>query len=289
MKPKKTPHLSTILVALLLLAGLCVLLYPTANDLYTRWRLSKEVGQYNEITEAQQTDYTSEWAAAESYNQSLLEKESQFWVDGEEREYVGTLLNPLGTGMMGHITIPKINVNLPIYQGTDEQELQSGAGYWIGSSLPTGGASTHCIITAHTGLVKAKLFTDLDQLTEGDQFTLSILDRDMTYEVDQILITEPDDMSALYVVEGQDYVTLYTCYPYGINTQRLLVRGHRVEQMPEELENEAAPAFPWWTLLFIPALFIIAFAFRAKRKQPQGKRLAKSSRKSRSEERNRRK
>ena len=131
--------------------------------------------------------------------------------------------------MMGYIDIPKINVHLPIYQGIEEQALQAGVGFWPGTSLPTGGPSTHCVLTAHNGLVRAKMFTDLDQLVEGDTFSLSILDRVLTYEVDQILVTEPDEVDALQIVEGQDYVTLYTCTPYGVNTHRLLVRGHRIE------------------------------------------------------------
>jgi sortase A len=206
-----------------------------------------------------------------------LEKKSQFWVDSEEIEYVSTLLNPLGTGMMGRIEIDRIHVNLPIYQGTDEQELQSGAGYWIGTSLPTGGESTHCVITAHTGLVKAKLFTDLDKLEEGDRFTLHVLDRDMTYEVDQILITEPEDMSALGIVEGKDYVTLYTCYPYGVNTQRLLVRGHRITVTPEEqLEIEQKKRNSQMLILAVLILLVLLFGFfwwrkrqRKKQRKPQ--------------------
>ena len=147
------------------------------------------------------------------------------------------LLNPLGNGMMGYVNIPKIDVALPVYQGTDEKELQSGAGWWIGSSLPTGGESTHCIITAHTGLSKAKLFTDIDQLEVGDRFSLTILDRTLVYEVDQILVTEPTDFEPLYIVEGKDYATLYTCTPYGVNTHRLLVRGVRVDDAPAAAEK----------------------------------------------------
>ena len=147
----------------------------------------------------------------------------------EEEAKIEQFLNPLGNGMMGYIDIPKINVHLPIYQGIEEQALQAGVGFWPGTSLPTGGPSTHCVLTAHNGLVRAKMFTDLDQLVEGDTFSLSILDRVLTYEVDQILVTEPDEVDALQIVEGQDYVTLYTCTPYGVNTHRLLVRGHRIE------------------------------------------------------------
>lgn len=268
MKKRKI-RVSSILFALLLLAGLGVLLYPTASDWYTRWQISRELSSYAQIAEAEQTDYSEMWEAAEAYNRSLLEKGSQFWTDAEEKAYVATLLNPLGTGMMGRIEIPKINVDLPIYQGTEEQQLQSGAGYWIGSSLPTGGESTHCVITAHTGLVKAKLFTDLDQMEEGDRFFLHVLDRDMAYEVDQILIAEPEDMSALSVVEGKDYVTLYTCYPYGVNTQRLLVRGHRVEMEEEAVEaaEKAERRFPWWILVPAGILAALWAVYRKKRKK----------------------
>ena len=240
---KRKPRISTIIFILLMAIGLGVMFYPTACDWHTRWQLSKEIGQYNEKTEGEAEDYSALWEAAEEYNRFLLEKESQFWVTDEEKERVAALLNPLGNGMMGRIEIPKININLPIYQGTDEQELQSGAGYWIGSSLPTGSESAHCVITAHTGLVKAKLFTDIDQLEEGDLFFLHILDRDIAYEVDQILITEPDEMEELYVVQGQDYVTLYTCYPYGVNTQRLLVRGKRTQP-----DDTAEQKFCWLDL-----------------------------------------
>lgn len=258
---KKKVSFSKVLFVLLLLTGLGVLLYPTASDWYTRWQISKELNSYSKLIEADQADYSALWDAAEAYNRSLLEKDVQFLVDREEQAYVGTLLNPLGTGMMGHIEIPEIHVDLPIYQGTEEQQLQSGAGYWIGSSLPTGGASTHCVITAHTGLIKAKLFTDLDQLEVGDIFYLHVLDRDMAYEVDQIQIAEPEDLSALNIVEGEDYVTLYTCYPYGVNTQRLLVRGCRIELAPEETfgsVTETRNGLPWWGYAFI-CLTLLAF------------------------------
>lgn len=231
--------LSTALFVLLLVVGLGVLLYPTLSDLYARYQLSQEVSEYNEVVEGEKANYDAYWEAAEEYNEYLLTKSNQLMVSEEEEEWISTLLNPLGNGMMGYIEIPKIGVDLPIYQGTEEKELQSGAGYWLGTSLPTGGTGTHCVLTAHTGLVRAKLFTDIDQLVEGDTFTLTILDRVMTYEVDQILITEPSETDALLVQEDADYVTLYTCYPYGVNTQRLLVRGHRIAT-PEEPDTLTA-------------------------------------------------
>lgn len=225
--------------AVLFIGGLGVLLYPTMCDLYYKITAQKEVKQYERILESKERDFTELWKAAEEYNRGLLNRPCALTSAREEAEKVKGLLNPLGNGMMGYITIPTINVKLPVYQGTEEKELQSGAGYWLGSSLPTGGKGTHCIITAHTGLVKAKMFTDVDKLVKGDTFTLSILDRELTYEVDSILVTEPSEMEALLIDPDKDYVTLYTCTPYGINTHRLLVRGHRIEnEKPKEVGVE---------------------------------------------------
>ena len=231
---KKKPRITTILIILLFLVGLGVLFYPTASDLYYRWQAKREIEAYNEaagqIAEASGKDYSELWEAAEAYNRQLAQRGNAMMdVSEEEEAEIFNLLNPLGTGMMGSIEIPAIQVNIPIFQGTGEKALQSGAGFWLGTSLPTGGPSTHCVITAHNGLVKAKMFTDLDKLQIGDEFTLHILDRDLTYQVDQILVTEPEDTSQLQIVEGKDYVTLYTCTPYGVNTHRLLVRGVRVK------------------------------------------------------------
>lgn len=227
---KKKRKISTLLAVLLLIVGLGVLLYPSLSDLYYRWEAEREIAQYNQVAEATQEDYSDLWAAAEEYNRKLAQGNAfSVAATAEEEAKIEQFLNPLGNGMMGYIDIPKINVHLPIYQGIEEQALQAGVGFWPGTSLPTGGPSTHCVLTAHNGLVRAKMFTDLDQLVEGDTFSLSILDRVLTYEVDQILVTEPDEVDALQIVEGQDYVTLYTCTPYGVNTHRLLVRGHRIE------------------------------------------------------------
>lgn len=233
---KKQPKIVTILAILLLLIGLGIMLYPTFSDLYYRWTAQQQISQYNHVAEATQADYSELWAAAEEYNRQLAQRGSSITVSEEEQALIEQLLNPLGNGMMGYIDIPKISVHLPIYQDTEESALQAGAGFWLGTSLPTGGPSTHCVLTAHNGLVRAKMFTDLDQLEIGDTFSLSILDRVLTYEVDQILVTEPEDISPLQIVEGEDYVTLYTCTPYGVNTHRLLVRGHRIPN-PEEEET----------------------------------------------------
>ena len=189
------------------------------------------------------------WKAAEEYNRKLAQRENQFAVSDDEMTKISGLLNPMETGMMGRIDIDRISVHLPLYQGTDEADLQAGAGWWIGTSLPTGGESTHCVITAHTGLVRAKMFTDLDQMETGDTFSLTILDRILTYEVDQILVTDPNEIEPLLIVDGEDYCTLYTCYPYGVNTERLLVRGRRIPtpEMAETSVNESnAGEVPLW-------------------------------------------
>lgn len=185
-----------------------------------------------------------------------MEKPDRLTPDEAEAERVFGLLNPDGgSHMLGYLEIPAINVELPVFRGTEERQLQAGAGWWIGTRLPTGGESTHCVITAHTGLAKAKLFTDLDQLAAGDRFTVTVLDRKLTYEVDQILVTEPDEVDALEIVEGEDYLTLYTCTPYGVNTHRLLVRGRRVQPEAEPLPEETAEKTPprWAPLLLLPA------------------------------------
>lgn len=224
---------------LLFLLGACILAYPAVRNLHSVWTAKQEIRQYQAEVTSKTEDYQAQWQAVEAYNRRLSEKENQMVMTAEESAEYASLLNVTETGMMGYIDIPKIQVHLPVYHGIEESALQAGAGHWPGTSLPAGGAGTHCILTAHTGLVKAKMFTDLDQVKEGDTFSLSILDRILVYQVDQIQITEPDDQEHLLLVDGEDYVTLYTCYPYGKNTHRLLVRGHRIELPDDEAEAAA--------------------------------------------------
>ncbi len=260
---KRKMRISTFLVVLLLIAGVGVILYPKASDLYSNLKFKHEITLYQET--ADEKDYSDLWAAADEYNQYLKTKPDQLLIDEEEIAWANTLLNPRGNNMIGYIRIPKINVELPIYHGTDEKQLQSGAGWWIGTSLPTGGEGTHCILTAHTGLVKAKFFTDVDQLEIGDHFKLNILNRNLEYEIDQILVVLPEELSELYVKEGKDYVTLYTCTPYGINSHRLLVRGTRVEYVEEE-ENDTGLTL--WQIILISVagvMIILAFIIISKR------------------------
>ena len=225
-------HLSTIALILVLLAGVSLLLYPTVSDY---WHASKAVADYTQNVQALDQDaYDELLAAAEDYNRSLLTRENGFFLTEEQQAQYESLLDISGTGIMGYIEIPSINVSLPIYHGTSDSVLQIAVGHLDWTSLPVGGESTHCVLSGHRGLPSAKLFTNLDQIVEGDTFIIRVLDEVLTYEVDRILIVEPEDVTALQIESGKDLCTLVTCTPYGINSHRLLVRGHRVETEQEE-------------------------------------------------------
>ena len=230
---KKTATKNRIVVILLivvLLAGLSLLLYPFVSDYWNSLHQSRAIATYMEaVTELDEAAYEEWWDGAKTYNASLPGTQNRFLPDKEEQRNYEKLLDISGTGILGYVEIPNIDVLLPIYHGTDEEVLQVAIGHIEGSSLPVGGESTHCVISGHRGLPSSRLFTDLDQLTEGDIFILRVLDETLTYEVDQIHIVEPDDTSLLGIEEGQDLCTLITCTPYGVNSHRLLVRGHRVE------------------------------------------------------------
>lgn len=227
-------HLSTILLILVFLIGLSLLLYPTVSDYWNSLHQSRAIAHYAEqVADLDNNLYEALWADAQAYNQTLLEKTDRYLISEEEQAEYEALLNVSGNGIIGYIEIPSIGCSLPIYHGTDEAVLQIAIGHIEGSSLPVGGESTHSVLSGHRGLPSARLFTDLDQLREGDTFLLRILDETLTYEVDQILIVEPYEMGALSIETGKDYCTLVTCTPYGINTHRLLVRGHRVENQEE--------------------------------------------------------
>lgn len=223
-------HLSTILLLLVFLIGLSLLLYPTVSDYWNSLHQSRAIATYAEqVAEIDNDLYDRLWSDAEAYNQTLLDKPDRFLLSEEEQTEYESLLNISGNGILGYIEIPSIKCALPIYHGTDEAVLQIAIGHIEGTSLPIGGEGTHAVLSGHRGLPSAKLFTDLDQLVLGDTFLLRVLDETLTYEVDQILIVEPYELDALAIEAGKDYCTLVTCTPYGINTHRLLVRGHRIE------------------------------------------------------------
>ena len=227
---------STIILILIFLVGLSVMLYPTVSDYINQKNQSRAVASYSEEVEnLSDVDYQAYFDAADDYNRRLAETPDAFYRPEEVSGYTDTL-DVSGTGIMGYITISKIGVELPVYHGTSDGVLQVAAGHLEGSSLPVGGAGTHAVISAHRGLPSAKLFTNLDELEVGDTFTITVLDRVLTYEVDQISIVLPTETDNLKVVDGKDYVTLMTCTPYGINSHRLLVRGRRIET-PDKLKH----------------------------------------------------
>lgn len=226
---KKSSFVTAILIAALL-AGALLLLYPTVSDYWNSFHQSRAIASYAEqVADLDDNTYDQIWADARAYNETLDNSTSRFVMTEEQKKIYEALLNIADNGVMGYIEIPKIKCNLPIYHGTDEAVLQIAIGHVQGSSLPAGGESTHCVLSGHRGLPSAKLFSDLDQLTEGDVFLLRVLDETLTYGVDQIRTVLPDELDDLAIEEGKEYCTLVTCTPYGINSHRLLVRGHRVE------------------------------------------------------------
>ena len=226
-------HSGTILLVLIFFVGLAVMLYPTISDYINQRNQTRVVNSYaQQVDGLSDADYTAYFDAADVFNQEIAADPDALYHADRFSTY-STTLDVTGTGIMGYITIPRIGVELPIYHGTSDAVLQVAAGHLEGTSLPVGGESTHAVISAHRGLPSAKLFTNLDKLREGDTFLLRVLDEILTYEVDQILIVEPQDTAALEITEGEDYCTLVTCTPYGINTHRLLVRGHRIDNVEE--------------------------------------------------------
>ena len=248
---------SNIILILIFLVGLSVMLYPTVSDYINQKNQSRAVASYSEEVEnLSDVDYQAYFDAADDYNRRLAETPDAFYRPEEVSGYTDTL-DVSGTGIMGYITIPKIGVELPVYHGTSDGVLQVAAGHLEGSSLPVGGAGTHAVISAHRGLPSAKLFTNLDELEVGDTFTITVLDRVLNYEVDQISIVLPTETDLLQPVEGKDYVTLMTCTPYGINTHRLLVRGKRIENAENQKHiRVTADALRIEPIIVAPALAV---------------------------------
>lgn len=231
---KKSNNYITVILLLAFIVGLSLLLYPTVSDYWNSLHQSKIIASYaEEVANLDDDKYNDLWLAADDYNASLLERDNTYLLSDEQKAEYYRLLDVSGIGIMGYIEIPEISCSLPIYHGTDDTVLQIAIGHIEWSSLPVGGESTHCVLSGHRGLPSAKLFSNLDRLKEGSLFMIRVLDEVLTYEVDRILIVEPQETSALQIVEGEDYCTLVTCTPYGINTHRLLVRGHRIENIEE--------------------------------------------------------
>lgn len=246
MRKKRAQSYIPLLVFLI---GLSLLLYPTVSDRWNSMHQSRAIVSYAHKVDNMDTEQNRLiWQNAENFNTGILYRENQFSLSDEELYRYQTLLNIEDNGIMGYIEIPSINCKLPIYHGTEENTLQVGVGHIEWSSLPVGGESTHAVLSGHRGLPSARLFTDLDKLREGDHFLLYILSETLTYEVDQIRIVEPEDISELRLQEGKDLCTLVTCTPYGINTHRMLIRGHRIENevvsKPKFVTSDAARMSP---------------------------------------------
>lgn len=236
-KKKKSSSFTTWLLVLLMLAGLSLLLYPTFADWWNSFHASRAIATYSESIASMDTGKIDEmWKEAVAYNSESFQPNTMLGkITDEQSERYKKTLDVSGTGIMGYVEIPKIRVELPIYHGTDETILQIAIGHLENTTLPVGGPSTHAVISGHRGLPSAKLFTDIDQLVEGDTFMLQVLGRTLTYEVDQIRVVLPTELGNLVIEENMDYCTLVTCTPYGINSHRLLIRGRRTENAAEEI------------------------------------------------------
>ena len=277
---------STAILILVFFVGLSLLLYPTISDYWNSFHSSKAIATYAaEVAKLDPINYDQIWEEARTYNKMLAEKRNKYILSEEEYAAYEKLLDITGTGIMAEIEIPSVRVDLPVYHGMDESVLQVAAGHLEWTSLPVGGESTHCVISAHRGLPSAKLFTNLDELAEGDVFLLRTLDELLTYEVDQILIVEPEDISALHIESGKDLCTLVTCTPYGINSHRLLVRGHRVETVDtlswakvtsDALQVEPIIVAPLLALVIIAVLLVVVgISDNYKKKERRGNKHGK--------------
>ena len=250
-------RVSFIILILVFAAGLSLLLYPTVSDYINSRNQSRAITDYaSSVSEL--GDATSEqiWNSAQEYNAELNRLKTGLSLPESKLEEYYSQLNIADDGIMGYIDIPSIQCTLPIYHGTEEAVLQVGVGHVEGSSLPVGGESSHCVISGHRGLPSSKLFSKLDRLKKGDRFTLHVLNRVLTYEVDQILTVLPDEINSLTICDGEDLCTLVTCTPYGVNSHRLLVRGHRVANQSEEgvaVTADAVQIEPLLVALFMAA------------------------------------
>ena len=233
---KKKGRFSNVILFLVLLIGLSLLLYPSFSNYWNSMHQSRAITVYaDSVAQLDEERYREILDAAVAYNEELLLRSNQFSLTTDQRRSYPKQLNVDGNGVMGYIEIPSIRCTLPIYHGIDEAVLQVAVGHIDWTSLPTGGESTHTVLSGHRGLPSAKLFSDLDKLREGDIFMIRVLDELYTYEVDQILIVKPEEVDPLLIEEGKALCTLVTCTPYGVNTHRMLVRGHRVENSKETL------------------------------------------------------
>ena len=279
-KSKKGKGISftTVLLLFAFLAGLSLLLYPVVSDYINSMHQSKVITSYSEyVATIDEDEYQRILQDAIDYNESIKKRKNTFILEDEELKRYNEQLNLSGNGLMGYVEIPSINCTLPIYHGTGNTVLQTAVGHLEWTSLPTGGEGTHSVISGHRGLPSAKLFTNLDKLQEGDIFMIRVLNEVLTYQVDQIVIVEPDQIDSLRIEEGKDYCTLFTCTPYGINTHRMCVRGHRIENVEEaktlHITSEAMQIEPMIVapIVALPILLVVfaIIMFKPKKKEEE--------------------
>ena len=226
----KKRSLSNILMGIALAVGTMLLVYPKASDYWNSFTQSRSIMGYAEqVAQMSAAEYAKFISEAEEYNAKLAENGNEWHMTQGQKKVYESRLTFDSTGVMGYIDIPKISTKLPIYHGTSDAVLQTSIGHLAESSLPVGGKGSHCVLSGHRGLPSAKLFSDLDMMAQGDTFTLSVLNETYTYQVDQIRVVEPTDLRELTIRPDMDLCTLVTCTPYGVNSHRLLVRGHRVK------------------------------------------------------------
>lgn len=273
---KKIRRAFSLAPILVFLGGLSLLLYPTVSNYWNVLHQSRVIDSYEQQVDDMGEEKKQElWQQAEKFNADVLARPNPFEPSDEELKQYNELLNISGNGAMGYIEIPAIDCKLPVYHGTQDNVLQVAVGHIEWSSLPVGGESTHAVLSGHRGLTSARLFSNLDKLNEGDRFMLHILDKTLTYEVDQSRIVEPEDTTDLQIKKGMDLCTLVTCTPYGINTHRLLVRGHRVPNdsvaSAKYITSDAVRFNPKLIAVFIgvPLLFIILALLNAVKRIPR--------------------
>jgi sortase A len=278
MNKKLKKQLPNIIFGIIFLVGLCIFLYPSVSNYINSKNQSRVISNYQEaLNNISEEDYTKLWNDAIAYNEALAEKPMSFTLGEDELAEYNSILDATGTGVIGYIEIENIGVNLPIYHGTEETVLQVGIGHLEGTSFPTGTTSTHAVLSGHRGLPSSKLFSDLDQMIVGDTFLLHILNQTFAYQIDKISIVLPDESQDLAIQPNEEYVTLVTCTPYGVNTHRLLVRAKRVDYNEETKLIVPADATRYGNLIvapFIgaPILLIIFIVFLARTsKKPANK------------------
>lgn len=261
-------RIDNILLVIALMLGTFFLLYPSAADYWNNFHQYRAIMEYaDQVAKMSVNEYADLIHSAEDYNRRLAGEKTRWNITEEQLKEYESQLAFNSSGNMGYINIPKINIQLPIYHGISDQVLQTSIGHLPETSLPVGGKSSHCVLSGHRGLPSAKLFSDLDKMVEGDTFTLSILNETYTYEVDQIRVVLPTDVSSIKIFPGKDYCTLVTCTPYGVNTHRLLVRGHRVENVhgdaqvvADALQLDEAFVAPFIMIPLVFGLLILLFA-----------------------------